>query len=158
MKNIALVWALLSMSVAFAQDKPSLVGNWKLDVSQSQFPAGEPPPKSMSGRISAETPQMMSYHSHGVDDKGKPFSESWSGPEDGSMHPLIENGKRTGQQGVTKERDGTLIWQGEDADGSSFRGHMYLSPDGNTATQDLTIKSKDGKESTAKQVWHRVGG
>jgi hypothetical protein len=159
MKNAGLLFALLSFSVVLAQDKHSFVGAWKLDVTQSQFAAGDTPPKSVSGRISAETPKMFSYHAHGVDDKGKTFSESWSGPEDGSMHPVMENGKPSGQQSVVKEQDGTLVWQGEGfPDGSSFKGHMYLSPDGNTATEDLTIKSKDGKESKAKQVWHRVGG
>jgi hypothetical protein len=88
MKNIALLWAILAVSIGLAQDKPSLAGNWKLDIVQSEFGSG-PAPKSVAGTIFKESPQMFSYRSHGIYDKGKPFSESWSGPEDGSMHPVI---------------------------------------------------------------------
>ena len=33
MKNIAILWAILAVSVGLAQDKPSLAGNWKLDIA-----------------------------------------------------------------------------------------------------------------------------
>ena len=37
MKNIGFLWAILAVSVGLAQDKPSMVGNWKLDIAQSNF-------------------------------------------------------------------------------------------------------------------------
>jgi hypothetical protein len=154
MKNIAFLWAILAASIGLAQDRPSMAGNWKLNIAQSEFGSG-PAPKSVAGTILKDTPQMFSYRSHGIDDKGKPFSESWSGPEDGSMHPTLVNGKPSGQAGYTREPDG-LLQKGEDADGSTFKGHASLSQDGNTVTIESTSKSKDGKESRDKQVWHRV--
>ena len=158
MKNIAFLWAFLAISIGLAQDKPSYSGTWKLDITHSDF-GSEPAPKSTAGTIQKDTPQMMSFRVHGVDDKGKPFSYSWSGPEDGSMHPMMMNGKPAGQQGVTKESDGTLVRHGEDStDGSTFDARGSLSPDGKTFTDQITEKSKDGKESIQKQVWHRVGG
>ena len=117
MKNIAILWAILAVSVGLAQDKPSLAGSWKLDIAQSEFSG--PAPKSVAGTILKDTPQMFSYRSHGIDDKGKPFSQSWSGPEDGSMHPLIQNGKPSGQAGYTRAQDGTLVQHSQDADGST---------------------------------------
>ena len=78
MKNIALAWAILAVSVGLAQDKPTLAGNRKLDIAQSDF-GSEPAPKSMVGTIFKETPQMLSYRVHGVDDKGKAFWYSWRG-------------------------------------------------------------------------------
>jgi hypothetical protein len=156
MKNIAFLWAILAVSVGLAQDKPSLAGNWKLDITQSEFSG--PAPKSVAGTISKDTPQMFSYRTHGVDDKGKPFSESWSGPEDGSMHPTLMNGKPSGHTGYKKGQNGTLVAHGEDADGSAFEDHILLSPDGNTLTIESNLKSKDGKENREKQVWHRVAG
>ena len=155
MKNIAFLWALLAVSVGLAQDKPSMAGNWKLDVAQSDF-GSRPAPKSEAGTIFKDTPQMFSYRAHGVDHKGKAFWYSWKGPEDGSMHPVILNGKPSGQTGVTRAQDGTLVQHGEDADGSTFEDHFLLSPDGNTVTMESNVKSKDGKESREKQVWHRV--
>jgi hypothetical protein len=161
MKNIAVLWAILAVSIgpsiALAQEKPSMAGSWKLDITQSDF-GSEPAPKLMAGRILTDTPQMLSYRVHGVDDKGKPFAYSWSGPEDGSMHPTLVNGKPAGQTGFMREHDGTVVQHGEDSDGSTFEGHISLSPDGNTMTIASNSKSKDGKESRGKQVWHRVSG
>jgi hypothetical protein len=155
MKNIAFLWAILAVSVGLAQDKPSLVGSWKLDIAQSEF-GSEPAPKSVAGTILKDSPQMFSYRSHGIDDKGKPFSEAWHGPEDGSMHPVIRNGKPNGQASFTRDQDGTLVVHSKDADGSTSEGRFSMSPDGNTSTIEGTSKTKDGKESRDKQVWHRV--
>jgi hypothetical protein len=158
MKNTVFLWAILAVSIGLAQDKPSAVGNWKLDIAQSEF-GSDPAPKSVWGTISADRPQMMSYHVNSVDDKGNRSTFSWSGPEDGSMHPMMMNGKPVGQQSVKKESDGTIVRHGEDpTDGSRFDARGSLSPDGTTFTDQITEKSKDGKESIQKQVWHRVGG
>src|ERR1700751_4246022 len=97
MKNIAFLWAFLAVSVGLAQDKPSLAGNWKLDIAQSEFGSG-PAPKSVAGTIFKDTPQMFSYRSHGIDDKGKPFSESWSGP------PNLSGTNLSGTDGSTPQR------------------------------------------------------
>jgi hypothetical protein len=150
--------SLIGPADSAAQDKPSFAGNWKMDVAHSDFGA-EPVPKSMAGTVSQDTPRMFSYHVHVVEDKGKPFSYSWSGPEDGSVHPFIADGKQYGQQSVKKEQDGALIRQGGDSqDGSSFDSRDYLSPDGNTLIVEETDKSKDGTISKQKVIFHRVPG
>jgi hypothetical protein len=156
MKNIAFLWAVLSIStIGLAQDKPSFAGNWELDVTQSDF-GSEPAPKSLAGTIFKDTPQMLSYRVHGVDDKGKPFWYSWSGPEDGSMHRIIVDGKPNGQQGVKKEQDGTIIRHGDDPrDGSSFDARDSLSADGNTETSEETDKLKDGTINKQKVIFRR---
>ena len=104
MKNIAFLWAILAVSIGLAQDKPSAAGNWKLDIAQSDF-GSDPAPKSVSGTISSDTPRMMSYHVINVDDKGNRSAFSWSGPEDGSIHPMMMNGKPVGRQSVKKESE-----------------------------------------------------
>jgi hypothetical protein len=156
MKNIVFLWAILAVSVGLAQDKPSMVGTWKLDLAQSDF-GSDPAPKSEAGTISKDTPRMLSYRVHGVDDQGKPFVYSWSGPEDGSMHPGLLNGKPFDQAGWTREQDGTLVQRGKSADGSTFEARLSMSPDGNTWTGEANTKSKDGKQNRTKQVFHRVG-
>jgi hypothetical protein len=162
MKNKVALWAVFSIligsPIGLAQKKPSLAGNWKLDITQSEF-GSDPAPKSMICTVLKDTPQMFSYRAHGLDDKGKSFAFSWSGPLDGSGHPILQDGKRVAQQSVTREQDGTLIRHGEDlTDGSSFEVRASISPDGNTLTEEVTSKSKDGKESRQKNVWHRIGG
>jgi hypothetical protein len=157
MKNIAFLWTILAVSIGLAQEKPSMAGNWKLDIAQSEFGAG-PAPKSQAGTIFKDTPQMFSYRVDGVDERGQAFWYSWSGPEDGSKHTTLINGKPGDQAGFTRDQDGTLVQHSEAEDGSTVEGHISLSPDGNTLTIEGNSKSRDGQESRDKQVWHRIGG
>jgi hypothetical protein len=137
--------------VAFAQNA-SFSGTWKLDAKQSDF-GSEPGPRSVTVTVK-ETQKALSVHSHGIDAEGKSFSWSWNGPEDGSLHPIMSGGKAEGKMSARKEGD-TLLRHSEDLDGSSdYRA--TLSSDGNTATEEMTTKSKDGKETKGKTVWHRV--
>lgn len=63
---------------------------------------------------------MLSLGVHLIDAKGKAISYSWSGPEDGSMQPVMQNGKEIGKQTAKKENDGSLLRHGEELDGSSL--------------------------------------
>lgn len=155
MKKLAFFCVLITVSIGQAQDKPSLVGTWKMDIAQSDF-GSDPAPKSLTLIVLKDTPQIFSWRVRGVDEKDKPFAYSWSGPEDGSKHPMIEGGKPTGQQSAKREPDGTHIRQGEDAEGSVFDARDSLSSDGNTLTDEINTKSKDGKKNTMKGVFHRV--
>jgi hypothetical protein len=148
---------VLSAAGALAQSKPSDVGTWKVDISHSDF-GSDPPPKSVTVTILKDTPKMLSWRVHMIDDKGKPLSYSWSGPEDGSMHPVISNGKEISKQSAKREADGSLLRHGEISDGSFFDARSKLSEDGNTILEEGTSKSKDGKESKGKTLYRRVGG
>jgi hypothetical protein len=157
MRRICLVaagCAILAIS-AMAQSKHSGVGTWKVDMSQSDFGSG-PAPKSVTVTILKDTPKMLSWRVHMLDDKGKPINYSWSGPEDGSMHPVMQGGKEIGKQSAKKQDDGSLLRHGEDPDGSSFDARSKLSEDGTSMNEETTEKSKDGKESKQKIVYHRV--
>jgi hypothetical protein len=108
--------------------------------------------------ILKDTPQMLSWRVRGVDDKGKPFAYSWSGPEDASMHAVKQQGGGdAGMQSAKRDSDGSLLRHGADKDGSSFDAHDTLSDDGNTVNEVVTAKSKDGKETKTTSVYHRVG-
>lgn len=152
--TVAWIWCLglLLSTASFAQDT-SLTGTWKLDTKQSDF-GSEPAPKSTTSTVK-DTPKMFSFRGHGVDDEGKSFSYSWSGPTDGSMHPTTDNGNVTGKSSIRKVRDG-FVRHGESTDGSSFDARATVSNDGNTITVEMTARSKDGKETKQKTVWHRV--
>jgi hypothetical protein len=148
----AALWILLVGTASFAQNASSS-GTWKLDVKQSDF-GSEPAPKSLTVTVK-DTGKTVSIHGHGIDDKGKNFSFSWNGPEDGSMRPMMEDGKVTGKANARKEGH-VLVRHGEGTDGSSFDERVTLSSDGNTKTSEWTVKSNDGKETKAKLVLHRV--
>ena len=147
---------LLAVS-AWAQSKQSMVGTWTMDVSQSDF-GSEPAPKSGTVTVLKDTPEMLSWRVHMVDDKGKSISYSWSGPQDGSMHPVMQNGKEVSKQSAKREENGSLLRHDEGPDGSSFDARLKVSDDGNTVTDEVTIRAKDGKESKQKVISHRVTG
>lgn len=148
------IGVLLGIS-AWGQSKHSDVGSWDVDISESTF-GSEPAPKSITVVILKDTPQMLSWRVHGIDDKGKAFAYSWSGPEDGTMHPVMQNGKEVAQQSAKREADGTLLRHGEDPDGSSFDARDKSSDDGKTITEEATGKAKDGKESKTKTLYRRA--
>ncbi len=60
MKKIVFLWAVLVVSIGLAQDKPSMAGSWKLDITQSDF-GSEPAFRSLVGTIQKDTPHMLSY-------------------------------------------------------------------------------------------------
>jgi|ERR1022692_211291 hypothetical protein len=147
------VWALVASSLA--QNNRSGVGTWKMDASQSDF-GSDPAPKSVTITVLKDTPEMLSWRVHLIDDKGKAIFYSWSGPEDGSMHSVMQMAKEIGKQSAKKEDDGSLLRHGEDPDGSSFDARSKISDDGNTMTEETTEKSKDGKETKQKGVYRRA--
>ena len=140
---------------ALAQSTQSQVGTWKMDASQSDF-GSEPAPKSVTVIVLKDTPAMLSWRGHIVDDKGENISQSWSGPQDGSMHPVMQKGKEISKQSAKREGDGSLHRHDEDPDGTITEAYSKVSGDGNSLTDILTMKSKDGKESKWKCVYHRV--
>lgn len=156
MRHTLLMLSVCSLlfGLASAQSTQSAVGTWKMDMSQSDFGAG-PAPKSSTVTVLKDTPTMLSWRVHMLDEKGKSVAYSWSGPEDGSMHPVMQNGKEISKQSAKRQDDGSLVRHGEDTDGSSFDARGRISDDGNTITEDVTAKTNDGKESKQKYVYHR---
>ena len=152
--TVAAVCVLLEIG-AWGQSKHSVVGTWKLDLSQSDL-GSSPKPKSVTVTILKDTPEMLSWRVHMMDEQGKAISYSWSGPEDGSMHPVMQSGKEIGKQSAKRESDGSLTRHGEEPDGSSFDARGKLSDDGKTISEEFNEKSKDGKESKGKYLYHRV--
>jgi hypothetical protein len=161
MKNaFSLLLALVLAGVAaIAQtnvSKASSVGTWKLDVEHSDF-GSQPAPKSLTLTILKDAPDGLAWRVDIVDDKGQPFSYSWSGAADGTMQPIKgADGREIGKESATRE-NGALLRHGVEAmDGSTFDGRATMSADGNTITDVVTNKSQDGKTSTMTTVMRRV--
>jgi len=145
-------------SSAFAQTnalKKSTVGTWKLDVARSDF-GSNPAPKSLTLTILKDAVESTSYQVTVVDDKDQSISYSWTGPMDGSMHPVKgPNGEELAQESLRVDADGALLRHGVEAGGASFDGRATLSDDGNTITDVVTMTSKDGQTSKSTSVFVR---
>jgi hypothetical protein len=141
---------------AMAQNR-TFVGTWKLDASQSDL-GRDPAPQSLTCTILKDSPEFASWRCRPVDQNGKLISYSWSGPEDGSLHPLKDpTGKVLAMESMKKQSDGTILRHGEDSsDGSSVDAVLKVSADGSTLTEEPTEKRKDGTETKQKSVLHRA--
>lgn len=72
------------------------------------------------------------------------------------MHPMnAANGQQIGQQSA-REEQGALLRHGELSDGGSFDSRATMSDDGNTITDVINAKAKDGTTMKAIYVVHRV--
>lgn len=98
---------------------------------------------------------MLAWRVRMIDDKGQLVSYSWKGPEDGTVHAVID-GKGNKEKQSAKRDGNTLFRTGGLADGTKFEGHGAMSDDGNTLTDEITGKYKDGKDIKEKYVYHRV--
>jgi hypothetical protein len=158
MKKSALLSAVglltVALTSAYAQNS-SYVGTWKLDTAQSDF-GSQPRPKSSTLVITKDTPDMLAWHLREVDAQGKIHTESWSGPQDGSMHPLKSPDMKA-QMGFKREGDGVVIQEKTD-NGMTMESHVTPSDDKKTMTEEMTGKDKDGKDIKQKMVWHKTSG
>ena len=161
MRMSALVAAALTLATftASAQTNaqhPSTVGTWQLDVSKSSF-GPQAPPKSITLTIFTDTPQACSWRVDALDENGQSMSYSWSGPQDGSLHPIKDaKGDVMGQESFKHDADGTLLRHGTDNGGNSFDGRASVSDDGNTITDVLKIKTPDGDVVSQTMIYRRV--
>jgi hypothetical protein len=152
-KLLAVTAVLLTAALPSAFAQNSAKGTWRYDPAQSDF-GSQPKPKSIRLVVTKDTPAMLAWHLTEVDADGKTQTRSWSGPEDGSMHPLRAAGKKN-ESSFKREGD-DIIRQAKMADGAMEESHISMSDDGNTMTEHVTGTDKDGKQFTATLVWHRL--
>jgi hypothetical protein len=134
--------------------KMSAVGTWKLDMERSQFASGDAIPQSMTLTILTDTPDSMAWRVDMVTDEGNKDSYHWSGPKDGSMHPVQDaEGHTTWQASLRNDHD-ALIRHMEFPDGGKADARATMSADGNTITDEVVAH---GGEKTV-YVMHRSPG
>lgn len=156
-KMFVLTTAVIAISaLGTAQTKTkSAVGAWQLDLAHSDLGA-EAAPKQVVLTILQDTPESLSWRIQITDQNDKSSTYSWSGPLDGTPHPITnQDSIAIGTESVKRDGDGSLVRHGENKD-ASFDASSTMSEDGNTITDEITQKSKDGKEDKSKRVYHRV--
>lgn len=155
---VAVVVATPSIAAQTNASKASAGGTWTLDVQHSDLGTA-PAPKSMTLTILEDTPQHYAWRVDATDDKAQSASYSWSGPPDGSMQPIKgPDGAEIGKESLKRSGD-VMVRHGEDlSDGSSFDARATMSTDGNTITDVVTMKLKDGSVSKITSVMHRSTG
>jgi hypothetical protein len=152
-RNLALtgVLCLCALSLAVAADNPFL-GTWKLNEGKSHIPPGAP--KITSAVYVSAANGMITVTTDGVDAKGNPVHNEWTGKFDGNPYPV------TGSPDVdnrTMKARGvrTLIATNLKGVKPVSHGTIEISADGQSRTLDLTGTTSDGKPYKATYFYDK---
>jgi hypothetical protein len=134
----AVLLAVTVTPVAFAAHTHMAAhSTWTLNLGESNF-AGGPSMKSDTFVILADNEKWAKWTDHMVDGDGKAWKSSWSGPEDGSLHPF------TGMPGSFSTSAATDV-------------SVMTFPDGTVQTCDFSLTNND-KKYVEKCVAKSPGG
>ena len=150
-KTTLAVLAFLAVSAiaAFASD-PN-VGTWKLNDAKSKIPAGAA--KNNTVTYTEEGDQYKCVID-GVDAKGQPAHNEWTGKFDGKDYPITGDSaantraiKKVGERKYTvaNKKDGKVL----------LSGNIEISADGKTRTVKISGTGADGKKMASTQVYDR---
>ena len=123
---------------------------WKLNAGRSDFGQG-PVMKSDTYMIHTDTDKWLTFDDVTVDGDGKTWKISWSGPQDGSMHPVKGMPGAT-MSSKTEDDSSRFVLP----DGTTEDQFLTLSSDKKTATIKVDGKTKDGKTFHQTLVYDRA--
>ncbi len=146
----ALLTAAIAPCAFAAHTHAPTPSTWELNISQTDF-GGGPSMKSDTMTMLTDTEKWLKWTDVAVDGDGKTWKTSWSGPQDGTMKPIVG---MQGAQASFKTDDDSSHWVMPD--GSTSDSTMVMSPDKKQVTINITMKTKDGKQISQKLVYDRV--
>jgi hypothetical protein len=146
----ALLIGTFALSAVAAHTHAPTPSTWDLNISASDF-GGGPALTSDWMIVTTDTDKWLKWSDVTVGDDGKTMKTSWSGPQDGTMKPIVG---MPGAKAGFKTEDDSSHW--EMPDGSVSDSILTMSPDKKHVTITMTIKTKDGKEFNQKLVYDRV--
>jgi|SRR6185437_4335199 hypothetical protein len=160
MKRFMVLFLLLSCTVAFSQKKNPAganpanpwIGNFKLDVAQSQL-AGQPPQQEIVA-VSAADKNAVKYTIQGKDAQGNSYTLNYDG-KPGSASPQMAEGKEIAQITYQMPSSHEFTSQGHGADGSISTGTITLAKDNKTITVREYNKDAKGAELDTTSVYVR---
>lgn len=127
------------------------VGSWKLNEAKSKIPAGAP--KNTSVTYTAEGDQYKCVV-EGVDAKGGPTHNEWTGKFDGKDYPVTgDTASDSRAIKMTTKNHYTLT--GKKGGKTTISGTIALSADGKTRTVTTTGTDEKGKKRTSTAVYDR---
>ena len=142
--------AAITLTAAAAHTHVKTPSTWTLDVKKSDFGSG-PGEKSEVMIITTDTEKWLAYTDVMVDDKGHTSRTSWSGPADGSMHPVKGMAGGTSGWDAGKDTGKTVL-----PDGTTMTILFSLSNDEKIATFKVDGKDKAGHNLKQTLVYNRT--
>ena len=127
----------------------STPSTWTLNVGESNMGTG-PVMKSDTFVVLTDTDKWAKWTDVMVDGDGKTWKTSWSGPADGTPHPM------TGMDGNWSTNAATDVSTMTLQDGSVQTCNFSLSSDKKKFHEKCVVKSPDGKQINQTLVYDRI--
>jgi hypothetical protein len=156
MKNIMLLFLLLSCSLAFSQKKAAANGPWagvyRLDLAKSSFAGTAPREETLT--VASAGKDSIKYTIAGKDLEGNSYVITYDGKV-GVESPELLEGKPIAQITYRMPSSHEFTSQGRAGDGSTSTGTITLSKDGRTITVHQHDKNAQGAEHDQTFVYLR---
>jgi hypothetical protein len=153
-KLVSLLPALLMLALTpcalAAHTHAPTPSTWKLDLGKSDF-GGGPALKSDMYRLQTDTDKWLKYTETEVDTDGKVWHTSWSGPQDGTVKPVI--GMPGASYSVKTDDDSARLTL---PDGTVINQWISMPDDKKTTVFKCDVKTRDGKQFHQTLVYNRV--
>lgn len=122
---------------------------WTLNLKESDF-GGGPSMKSEVVTFKVDTDKWLTWSDVTVDNEGKTIKSSWSGPADGTMHPVKGLPGATAGWNTATDSDHAVM-----QDGTVFDETMSM-PDPKKTVFKVTVKDKAGHTFHQTLVYDRT--
>ncbi len=145
----ALLVALLIAPACFAAHTHLPAhSTWKLNAARSNFGGG--PTMADQFTVLTDTDAWFAYTEVVTGSNGEITKFSWSGPHDGTLHPIV--GIPNARVGFNASNNTAHM----ESPSSSLRVRIELSPDGKTRTEHAIVRFKNGKVYHETWVYDRI--
>lgn len=136
-------------AVCFAQD-PNL-GTWKLNEAKSKLAPGAPKNTSVVYEAVGDSVKVTI---DGVDGKGNPTHNEWTGKFDGKDYP-VSSDPNSDARSLTRVDDRTLEFNVKKGGKVTTSGRIVVSPDGKTRTVTTNGTDAMGQKFTSTAVYDK---
>jgi hypothetical protein len=149
--SVSAIIASIVVPLAFAaHTHVATPSTWSINLKESDFGSG-PSLKSDITSVTTDTDKWLEYSEVAVQSDGTTLKTSWSGPEDGSMHPIT--GVPGGQAGFNTALDTAMFTF---QDGSKMKCDYSVSPDKKKYIEKCLVTMPDGKTMNQTYVYDHV--
>jgi hypothetical protein len=147
--TMLLALAGLLAAVCFAAEVS--IGTWKLNDSKSK---NVPPAEKNTTMVIAAAGDSVKVSIDGIDDKGKPTHEEWTGKFDSKDYPLTGD-PDTDSLAYKPINDHTLELTEKKGGKIVETGRVVYSADGKTRTVTETVTNANGKKTSFTSVYDK---
>jgi hypothetical protein len=147
---LSLLTCFVALTLCFAADNVNM-GTWKLNEAKSKFSEGMPKNTKVTYEAAGD---KIKATVDGVDAKGNPTHNEWTGKFDGKDYPVT--GDPTSDTRAIKEIDAHTLDLTVKKDGKvTMTGKIVVAADGKSRTLTATGTNAAGKKVTSTSVYDK---